>query len=85
MAHEPKWQLAPDMVDELTGRGITPPPALGDAASGDVTGLRCGLEEDGLERGRSPGVERLGTMRFDVRRPVRDAEPNRLEWRPCRL
>ena len=49
VCHKPKWQLALDMVDELIEWGITPPPVLGDGAYGDVTGLRSGLEQRGLE------------------------------------
>jgi SRSO17 transposase len=48
VAHKPKWELALDMIDELTGWGITAPPVLGDAAYGDATGLRMGLQERGL-------------------------------------
>jgi SRSO17 transposase len=43
--HEPKWQLALDMIDELVGWGIQAPPVLGDAAYGDITEFRLGLEE----------------------------------------
>lgn len=42
--HVTKWQLALAMIDELLGWGITPPPVLGDAAYGDVTEFRLGLE-----------------------------------------
>jgi len=37
------------MIDEMRTWGIVAPPILGDAAYGDVTGLRTGLEERGLE------------------------------------
>jgi len=47
--HEPKWKLALQLIDELIGWGITPSPILGDAAYGDITELRLGLEERGLE------------------------------------
>jgi SRSO17 transposase len=43
--HEPKWKLALDMIDELVGWGIEPAPVLADAAYGDITELRLGLEE----------------------------------------
>jgi SRSO17 transposase len=43
--HEPKWKLALDIIDELLGWGIEAPPVLGDAAYGDVTEFRLGLEE----------------------------------------
>jgi SRSO17 transposase len=43
--HQPKWQLALEMIDELIAWGIEPAPVLGDAAYGDITELRVGLEE----------------------------------------
>jgi SRSO17 transposase len=43
--HEPKWKLALDIIDELLGWGIEAPPVLGDAAYGDVTEFRLGLQE----------------------------------------
>jgi len=44
VTHEPKWKLALQMIDELRGWGLEPPVVLGDAAYGDVTELRAGLE-----------------------------------------
>jgi SRSO17 transposase len=46
--HKPKWKLALEMIDELTGWGVAPAPVLGDAAYGDITELRVGLEDRGL-------------------------------------
>ena len=46
--HQPKWRLALEMIDELSGWGIMAPPVLGDAAYGDITELRRGLEERDL-------------------------------------
>jgi SRSO17 transposase len=46
--HEPKWKLALDMVDELAGWGLDALPVLGDAAYGDITEFRLGLEERGI-------------------------------------
>jgi SRSO17 transposase len=43
--HEPKWKLALGMIDELAGWALVPPVVLGDAAYGDITELRLGLEE----------------------------------------
>lgn len=43
--HEPKWKLALEMIDELVAWGIASAPVLGDAAYGDITELRLGLEE----------------------------------------
>jgi SRSO17 transposase len=43
--HEPKWKLALEMIDELRGWGLEPPAVLGDAAYGDITELRLGLEQ----------------------------------------
>jgi len=45
VAYRPKWQLALDMIDELRAWGLRAPPVLADAAYGDVTELRMGLEE----------------------------------------
>ncbi|MBI2684612.1 MAG: IS701 family transposase [Actinobacteria bacterium] len=42
--HAPKWQLALGMIDELVGWGIAPVPVLGDAAYGDITEFRLGLQ-----------------------------------------
>jgi SRSO17 transposase len=47
--HVEKWRLALVMIDELIAWGIKPPPILGDGAYGDVTELRSGLEQRGLE------------------------------------
>lgn len=55
VTHKTKWQLALDMIDELIEWGITPPPVLGDGAYGDVTGLRSGLEQRGIEYVRRQG------------------------------
>jgi SRSO17 transposase len=44
VTHRPKWQLALDMIDELRSWGLQAPPVLGDAAYGDATDLRLGLE-----------------------------------------
>jgi SRSO17 transposase len=43
--HRPKWQLALDMLDELAGWGLAPPVLLADAAYGEVTEFRLGLEQ----------------------------------------
>src|SRR4051812_27376924 len=43
--HEPKWQLALAMLDELAGWGLERPPVLADAAYGDITAFRLGLEQ----------------------------------------
>jgi SRSO17 transposase len=46
--HRPKWQLALDMLDELTDWGLVPPVILADAAYGEVAQFRLGLEERAL-------------------------------------
>jgi SRSO17 transposase len=43
--HVAKWRLALEMIDELGSWGLEPPVILGDAAYGDITEFRCGLEE----------------------------------------
>ncbi len=45
VAHEAKWKLGLSMVDELRGWGLVPPVVLGDAAYGDITEFRLGLQE----------------------------------------
>lgn len=47
--HKPKWKLALEMIDELRGWGIAAPAVLGDAAYGDATEFRLGLEERELD------------------------------------
>jgi SRSO17 transposase len=46
--HRPKWQLVPDMVDELGGWGLAPQVVVADAGYGDSGELRLGLEARGL-------------------------------------
>jgi SRSO17 transposase len=48
VGHAPKWKLALDMIDELRGWDVEPPVVLGDAAYGDSTELRLGLQERGI-------------------------------------
>jgi SRSO17 transposase len=43
--HQPKWQLALDMLDELAAWELTPPVVLADAAYGEVNQFRLGLEQ----------------------------------------
>ena len=43
--HRPKWQLALDMLDELAAWDLAPPVILADAAYGEVTEFRLGLEQ----------------------------------------
>jgi SRSO17 transposase len=43
--HRPKWQLALEMLDELRGWGLTPPPLVADAGYGEITAFRTALEE----------------------------------------
>jgi SRSO17 transposase len=45
VAHEPKWRLALEMIDELRAWGLEPPVVLADGAYGDITELRSGLED----------------------------------------
>jgi len=47
--HRPKWRLALEMVDELRGWGLAPPVLLADAAYGEITEFRVGLEERELD------------------------------------
>jgi SRSO17 transposase len=43
--HRPKWQLALELLDELAGWGLVPPVLLADAAYGEISEFRLGLEQ----------------------------------------
>src|SRR5439155_18920656 len=43
--HEPKWQLALEMIDELRSWGLSPSVILADAGHGEITEFRQGLEQ----------------------------------------
>jgi SRSO17 transposase len=43
--HRPKWQLALDMLDELASWELVPPVVVADAAYGEVSQFRLGLEQ----------------------------------------
>jgi SRSO17 transposase len=45
LRHEPKWELALEMIDELRSWGLEPPVVLGDGGFGDITEFRQGLEQ----------------------------------------
>ena len=47
--HRPKWQMAIEMIDELTGWGLEPPVIIADAGYGDNAHLRAALSERGLD------------------------------------
>ena len=74
--HTEKWRLALQMIDELIGWGIEPPPILGDGAYGDTTEPRTSLEERELEyvldvKGGT------SAYREDVKREQPDRQPGR--------
>ncbi|MFE9636964.1 IS701 family transposase [Streptomyces sp. NPDC006463] len=46
--HQPKWQLALDMLDELAGVGLRPAALVADAGYGANADFRHGLEDRGL-------------------------------------
>lgn len=48
MRHRPKWQLAVDMIDQLTGWGVAPPVLVADAGYGEVGPLRTALTSRGI-------------------------------------
>jgi hypothetical protein len=48
VGHQPKWQLALALVDEVTSWGLAPPVILADAGYGDTDEFRLGLEQRGL-------------------------------------
>jgi SRSO17 transposase len=43
--HRPKWQLALELLDELAAWDLAPPVILADAADGEVSEFRLGLEQ----------------------------------------
>jgi SRSO17 transposase len=43
--HRPKWQLALELLDELAAWDLVPPVILADAAYGEVSEFRLGLEQ----------------------------------------
>jgi DDE superfamily endonuclease len=43
--HRPKWQLALELLDELVAWDLLPPVVLADAADGEVSEFRLGLEQ----------------------------------------
>ncbi len=49
LRHEPKWQLALEMLDELRQWELEPPVMLADGGYGDITEFRQGLEQRKLE------------------------------------
>lgn len=80
VTHRPKWQLALEMIDELTAWGIARRPVLADAAYGDVTDFRSGLEERGLEyvldvKAASSALAASATPEQPARSPGRGRPP----------
>ncbi|MGH8240520.1 MAG: IS701 family transposase [Steroidobacteraceae bacterium] len=47
--HRPKWRLALEMLDELRGWGLEPPPIIADSGYGEITEFRLGLEQRELD------------------------------------
>jgi SRSO17 transposase len=89
--HVEKWRLALVMIDELIGWGITPPVVLGDGAYGDITALRCGLEEREIEyvldvKGATSAYSEDVKPSQPERRPGRGRPPGvRYREDPCSL
>ena len=46
--HRPKWRLALELLDELSGWGLEAAPIVADSGYGEITAFRSGLEERGL-------------------------------------
>ena len=70
--HVEKWRLALQMIDELTGWGLTPGVILADGAYGDNTQFRQGLED----RGCSYVLDTKAGTSADAQ----DAEPEQPEY-----
>ena len=47
--HRPKWRLALELLDELRDWGLEPPVIGADAAYGEITEFRLGLEQRELD------------------------------------
>ena len=47
--HRPKWCLALELLDELRGFGLEPPPVVCDSAYGEITEFRLALEQRVLD------------------------------------
>jgi SRSO17 transposase len=67
VTHREKWRLALDMLDTLTGRGMTPPVVVADAAYGTNARLRAALTDRELAY--------MLAIRSDVIAHPFDAEP----------
>ena len=46
--HRPKWRLALELLDELSGWGLEAAPIVADSGYGEITAFRSGLDERGL-------------------------------------
>ena len=46
--HRPKWRLALELLDELSGWGLEAAPIVADSGYGEITAFRSGLEQRGL-------------------------------------
>jgi SRSO17 transposase len=47
--HRPKWRLALELLDELSGFGLEPAPIVADSGYGEITEFRLGLEDRRLD------------------------------------
>lgn len=71
--HQPKWELALEMIDELTGWGLQPPPVCADAGYGEIIAFRQGLDDRGI--GYIVQVK-AGTSAYPP-----DVEPEQRPWK----
>lgn len=49
VGHRPKWELALEMIDELSDWGLVPPVIVADAGYGDIGPLRTALTARGID------------------------------------
>ena len=49
VGHQPKWELAVEMIDELADWGLVPPVVVADAGYGDTGPFRTGLTARGID------------------------------------
>jgi SRSO17 transposase len=76
--HRPKWQLALMMLDELAAWDLVPPVVLADAAYGEVSQFRLGLEQREL----AYVVQVPGTISAYPKDVVPEAVPSAGRGRP---
>lgn len=71
--HRPKWRLALEMLDELSGWGLEAAPIVCDSAYGESSDFRTGLEARGLSY--------VAEVKGETSAYAEDVRPERLPYR----